>query len=266
MRAENCAVRKKLAGFALNATNVPVMFLSSADGAAFMITLYTFGPLGDQPDASPFVMKTMLLLKLAGLDYVEDRGGFRKAPKGKLPYIDDDGTIVADSAFIRFHLAEKHAADFDGHLSAAQRAIGQAVEKMCEDHLFWLVAHVRWMDDANFEAGPARFFDAAPAFVRPLVKKMIRGKIRKTMHMQGMGRHSDAERLRLGAQDVDALSTLLGDGPYFFGELPSGTDATVFAFVSSLLTPLSASPLRDHALGKANLVAYRDRLTTQYFG
>ncbi len=61
-----------------------------------MITLYTFGPAFGLPDPSPFVMKAMMLLKLAGLDYVEKRADVRRAPKGKLPYIDDDGTIVAD--------------------------------------------------------------------------------------------------------------------------------------------------------------------------
>ena len=61
-----------------------------------MITLYTFGPFFGLPDPSPFVIKAMLLLKLAGLPYREDRGGFRKAPKGKLPYINDGGLIVAE--------------------------------------------------------------------------------------------------------------------------------------------------------------------------
>ena len=56
-----------------------------------MIKLYTFGPFFGLPDASPFVIKAMLLLKFAGLEYGEERGGYGKAPKGKLPYIDDDG-------------------------------------------------------------------------------------------------------------------------------------------------------------------------------
>jgi glutathione S-transferase len=60
-----------------------------------MITLYTFGPFFGLPDGSPFVTKTMLLLKFAGLDYRDDRGGYRKAPKGKLPFIDDDGAALA---------------------------------------------------------------------------------------------------------------------------------------------------------------------------
>jgi hypothetical protein len=55
--------------------------------AAAMITLYTFGPYFGLPDGSPFVIKAMLLLKFAGLEYSENRGGYGNAPKGKLPYI-----------------------------------------------------------------------------------------------------------------------------------------------------------------------------------
>jgi len=62
-----------------------------------MITLYTFGPYLRLPDGSLFVTKAMLLLKFAGLEFSEDRGGYHKAPKGKLPFIDDEGLIAADS-------------------------------------------------------------------------------------------------------------------------------------------------------------------------
>ena len=61
-----------------------------------MITLYTFGPYFGLPDGSPFVVKAMLLLKFAGLAYDEIRGYPSNAPKGKLPYIIDDGVTVAD--------------------------------------------------------------------------------------------------------------------------------------------------------------------------
>jgi glutathione S-transferase len=87
-----------------------------------MITLFTFGPYFGLPDGSPFVIKAMLLLKFAGLAYIEDRGGYGKAPKGKLPYINDGGVIVADSTFIRFHIEKKYGFDFDAGLDAAQKA------------------------------------------------------------------------------------------------------------------------------------------------
>ena len=50
-----------------------------------MIVLYTFGPAFGLPDASPFVTKADMLLKLAGLPYRSERGSLRRAP-GKLPH------------------------------------------------------------------------------------------------------------------------------------------------------------------------------------
>ena len=66
-----------------------------------MITLYSFGPGFGLPDPSPFVTKVEALLKMAKLPYRMDTTGFTKAPKGKLPYIEDDGVTVSDSTFIR---------------------------------------------------------------------------------------------------------------------------------------------------------------------
>ena len=60
-----------------------------------MITLYIFGPKFDLPDPSPFCMKALVLLKMAGLEFNTDTANLSKAPKGKAPYMDDDGTIVA---------------------------------------------------------------------------------------------------------------------------------------------------------------------------
>src|SRR6476661_2469468 len=120
-----------------------------------MITLYSFGPGFGLPDPSPFVTKAEVLLKMAKLPYRIDTSGFKKAPKGKLPYIDDDGETIADSTFIRWHLEKKYKIDFDRGLSPEQRAIAWAFEKMLEEHLYWAVVHARWMDDVNFAKGPA---------------------------------------------------------------------------------------------------------------
>jgi glutathione S-transferase len=229
------------------------------------ITLFCFRPVAGLPDASPFVMKAMVLLKMAELDYVEDRGGFSKAPKGKQPYINDKSEIVADSTFIRFHIENKYGKDFDGHLSDEQKAIGWCVEKMCEEHLYWVIVHMRWMDEANFQRGPARFFESVPALARPLAKWFIRRKIAKNIWAQGMGRHAPAEVDTLGVRDIDALATLIGDKPYLFGDTPCGADATVFGFVASILAPMAESAIRDAALAKPNLVAYRDRMMRKYF-
>ena len=139
-----------------------------------MITLYTFGPFFGLPDGSPFVTKAMLLLKIAGLPFDENRDGYGMAPKGKLPYIDDDGERIADSTFIRLHIEKKYGFDFDAGLTAEQKAIAWALEKLCEDHLYWLIIVDRWLIEGNFVKGPAHFFNSLPAPLRPLIRAMVR--------------------------------------------------------------------------------------------
>jgi glutathione S-transferase len=230
-----------------------------------MITLYTFGPYFGLPDGSPFVIKAMLLLKFAGLEYSEDRGGFGKAPKGKLPYINDGGLIVADSTFIRFHIEKKYGFEFDAGLTPEQRAVAWAAEKMCEEHLYLALMATRWLDHANFTQGPAQFFKAVPMPFRPIVQSLVRRKVEKTLKLQGFGRHTRAERDELAIADINALSTLMGHKAFLLGEKPCGADAAVFAFVAGCLTPVFATPIRTAAEQHKNLTGYRDQIMRKYF-
>src|SRR5919106_466599 len=116
-----------------------------------MITLYTFGPGLGLPDPSPFVTKAEVLLKMAALPYRTKTEGLRKAPKGKLPYIEDDGQRIADSTFIRWHIEKKYGIDFDRGLTPDLRAAAWAFEKMAEDNLYWALVDARWTNDVNFE-------------------------------------------------------------------------------------------------------------------
>jgi glutathione S-transferase len=230
-----------------------------------VITLYTFGPAFGLPDPSPFVTKAEVLIKMPGLPYRTHTKGFRKAPKGKLPYIDDDGTIIADSTFIRMHLERKYRIDFDQGLAPADRGVAWAFEKTCEDHLYWAVLHSRWMDAANFDRGPRRFFDRVPAPLRPLVIGMVRRQVRRNLWGHGLGRHSSAEIAALGERAINSIADFLGDKPYLMGTNPCGADATVFAFIAGCLVARFKGPVQTATEKRSNLIAYRDRVMQRYF-
>lgn len=224
-----------------------------------MITLFTYGPMFGLPDPSPFCMKAEILLKMAGLPYKLDHSGFMKAPKGKQPYIADDGMMVADSTFIRWHLEQKHGVDFDKGLSAEQKAAAWAFEKLCEDNLYWGVVRDRWMNPVNFDRGPRAFFNPLPALLRPLIVTKALREVKRNLHGQGLGRHSVTDCEQITITGVGAVSDFLGSKPFLMGETPCGADATVFAFISGMMCPVFPGPIRQAALGHANLVAYRDR-------
>jgi glutathione S-transferase len=230
-----------------------------------MITLYGFGPQAGLPDISPFVMKAEVLLKMAGLPYRTDTTGFRKAPKGKLPYIADGGEIVADSTFIRWHLERRYQIDFDRGLTAEQKAVAWAFEKMAEDNLYWVIVDQRWMDDQNFDRGARNFFAAVPALMRPLVIAMVRRKVRGTLHAQGMGRLGSDEKAALGGRSIEAIASFLDDKPFLMGAEPCGADASLLAFVAGILCPQFRSPVRDTAERYDNLRRYVGRMTARYY-
>jgi glutathione S-transferase len=136
---------------------------------------------------------------------------------------------------------------------------------MCEEHLYWALVAARWFDDANFAKGPAQFFGAVPMPFRPIVQRLVRRKVKKTLKLQGFGRHTPAARDALAIADIDALAALIGDKAFLMGDRPCGADATVFAFAAGFLTPVFATPIRTAAERHKNLTGYRDRIMQQYF-
>jgi glutathione S-transferase len=230
-----------------------------------MIRLHTFAPFLGTPDASPFVVKAMLLLKLAGLDYEERRDNPLGAPRKLLPYIEDEGEVVPDSSLIRAHIEKKYGFDFDAHLGAERKALAWAVERMCEDHLYFALLHLRWMEPGNFDKGISMLFKGLPAPARPLVKRLLIRSNGRRLHGHGLGRLSEAERVQQACRDLESLAVLLGERPYFGGEQPCGADATVFGFVTGLITPPLSSPIIDAGRRHPKLVAYRDRINARYF-
>src|ERR1700745_384528 len=102
-----------------------------------MITLYGFGTGFGLPEISPYVMKTEVQLKMAGLPYRKLRARPQDGPKGQVPFIDDRGAPMSDSTLIRGHIERTYGLDFDEGLDALRRAEAWALERMVENHLAW---------------------------------------------------------------------------------------------------------------------------------
>lgn len=230
-----------------------------------MITLYGFGPFFGLPEASPFVTKTEVQLRMMKLPYIKQVGARDQSPKGQLPYLDDGEIRIADSSFIRMHLEEAYGIDLDQTLDERQRAEAWTIERMVEHQLYWMLVHMRWVMPANFDKGPSHFFDAAPHTARDQMRSEARARVADVTRMAGPGRHALPEIVELGTRSLSALSMQLGWKPYLMGDRPCGADATVFGVLAGLLTPFFDSPLRDRASEFANLVAYVDRMMVRYY-
>jgi len=231
-----------------------------------MITLVKFPSAFGLADPSPFVMKAQMLLKMAGLAHdIEVANNPRRGPKGKLPAIRDDGELIGDSEIIRWHIERKYGFDFDRGLSEAERAVAHAFARMIEERFYWVMVYARWIDPAGWPLVSSTFFRGMPPGVRWLVPMMIQRMVRRTLHAQGVGRHSPDEIYRMGILDMRAIATQLGAKPWFMGTEPTGVDCTVYPFIAGTVQPPFDNPVKEEALKHPNVLAYAERGKARFF-
>jgi glutathione S-transferase len=215
---------------------------------------------------SPFCMKVETYLKMAGLEYqVVETFDARRAPKGKLPVIEDNGKTIPDSSFIVKYLRSTYGDKLDARLSPKERAIGHAVQRMLEEHFYFVVLHFRWIEDAGWEKTRNAFFESMPAALKLIAPPIVRSGMRKKLDHHGVGRHSPEEIADLGKADMQAISDVLEDKTFLFGDEPTSYDAVVFAFLAGQLFVPIETPVKAFVQSKSNLRAYTDRVDKRWF-
>jgi glutathione S-transferase len=231
-----------------------------------MIKLFQFAPAFGLPNASPFCMKLETYLRMAGLPFqLVNSGDVFKAPKRKLPYIDDGGTVVADSGLIIDYLKGRYGDPLDAALSPLQRALATAFQRLFEEDLYWTVVQTRWAEDAGWAKTRQAFFAAMPLPLRWFVPVLARRGLLAEMRGHGMGRHTAGEIHAIGCRDVTAVADFLGDKPFMLGEQPTSLDACAHAFLANLLWAPVASPIQRHAQARPALEAYCQRMKARYY-
>src|SRR6185436_3543571 len=233
-------------------------------------TLYRFIPAWKLPDLSPFVVKLETYLKMAKVPYEPKIGDPRKAPKGKLPYIEHEGRLMGDSTIAIEHLKTAFGDPLDRDLGPKERAVAQAFKSMLEEHLYFVVLYQRWKLDegwAHYVPVMTELLGKAgvPGLLRGFMLGRIRAKTITALQGQGHGRHAPEEIDRMGRAIVAAVGDYVGDGPFFFGAKPASIDATIYAFLVSLVDAPFAGAAKDEVNARPNLVAYVERMKKRYW-
>lgn len=231
-----------------------------------MIKLYQFAPVWGLPNASPFCMKVEVYLRMTGRAYQPTSTlNLSKTPRGKLPYIEDQGRVIGDSGLIIEYLKSTYGDPLDNALGAEERAQALAIRRLIEEHLYWCGIYDRWAVDAHWALTKPAFFSGLPPLWRQIVPEIARKALLRQLHGHGMGRHSGEEIYAAGKTDLTALADFLGDKAFFLGERPTSLDATAYAFLANILWAPIESPLKAHAQILTNLEPYCRRMQVRYF-
>lgn len=232
-----------------------------------MIKLYSFGSDFGLADPSPFVLKVDVYMRMADIEFesIPDVNNLRKSPKGKLPFIIDGDTTVADSQFIISYLKNKFKVELDSNLSDEQKNIAYLIGKSLDENLYWCLVYSRWASEDTWPHIKNAFFGSMPFPLKFIIPAIARKDIMSALNKQGVGKHSDEEIKTIAQETFQSLSGLLGQKSYFFGENPCTFDATAFAFLSQFISVSLNNPLNGLAREYSNLVDYCNNMSAQYY-
>ncbi len=236
-----------------------------------MIEIYGFTPSWGLPDISPFVTKVVNYATMAGVPFeykIQPLDTLAAtSPTAKLPYIVDEGEQINDSTTIIEHLKEKYGDKLDSTLSAQDKAVGLAFQRLVEENVYWSgIIWVRWRNMEVFSLYLPSFVppgvEPEPAFLEAMAA--YREKIWSAAAGHGMGLRTDQDVLDNLKADIDALSDFLDTKDYFLGQDPSSYDATIYSTIRHITDAPWQSEGRAYLLTKPNLVAYADRVRDRF--
>ena len=232
-----------------------------------MITLQGFAPAWTLPCLSPFVTKTAYYMRLAGIEYafasVNPFELKTATPFGKVPVINDDGKVVADSTTIIDYLERTRGEPLNKGATLRERAVMLAFNRLLDEHFYWCaVVLPRWRNQENWENYiPVLCGGRQPDQALRQALEVVRAAMLAELEGHGIGRLDDATAYARARADVDALAAQLGDQPYFMGDRLRTIDASVLAFARHVLDSPFPSDVKQYMETKPSIVAYVRRLS-----
>jgi len=226
-----------------------------------MLTLLTFSKGFGLFSLSPFCVKAAYLLQASGQKWQrEDLIEPSEMPHRKLPVLRTDDGLIGDSEAIRGWLESK-GADFDPGLSDLQKAWSRGLIRMADEHLYFHLVMDRWGNDEGWPTIRDQLFGAIPEPARSPVADGIRAGLLTGLETQGIARFSSQERLETIERDLQAITTIVGQSPFLFGDQPTAADMSV----APVLAAISATPVQTALVKRvandAVLSEYMTRMT-----
>lgn len=231
-----------------------------------MIELHQYPAIWGLPSLSPFCIKVELFLRRFQIPHnIVVKLNPARGPKGKMPFICDGTRIVSDSTLILQYLLQNRKLNGYKEPNPRLQAQGLAFQRMIEEFLYFILLYSRWIDPVGWAVVRRDFPSLFPPLVGTPFMFLIRSNLTKQAFAQGVSRHSHAEIYEIGRKDLEALSVTLGSQPFLMGDEWTVTDATLYAFLITILKQPIQSELKIALLEHKNLLYYCQREEQMYF-
>jgi glutathione S-transferase len=129
--------------------------------------------------------------------------------------------------------------------------------------LNWIFVASRWLDDEWFPNIVEGFFHIAPRPIRGFIARQARKEITQTYHLQGLGRHTQAEQEGFARRDLQALQDAVHGNGFLFADEPCVYDFALASFMAGVFDQQPATWMTHVANEYGGLKEYTERVQQQ---
>ncbi len=224
------------------------------------VELHQFDSFWGLPNASPFCMKVEGYLRWRRIPFRIVVSSPRNSPSGQVPWVVDGGEVIADSQKIIAHFEQGRTDALDAGLTARELAAAHMLRRLLEFDLFWQINYSRWVDPAGWARFALDIRARLPVPMRLFGLALVRRRLVRTCRMLGLKPDNPRIAYDIGRRHVDAVAQWLGEAPFMLGDGISSVDFSALGVLGNIMRQPARSPIRDHANGQENLVAWLDRM------
>ncbi|KAE9414766.1 hypothetical protein Angca_008483 [Angiostrongylus cantonensis] len=267
-------------GLAL-ALYIPYKWLTTAprkspvkqDWKSGIVYLYQFPRTRILPSPSAPCLKVETWLRMAEIQY-ENIPCFIsvRSREGTLPFVEFEGVEYPDSSFIIRDLTQILGVKLEDHLNDEQKAVSRAFEELAHNSL--LVSHKLFRLEHVSEFAdllPPDLYGVFQPLIVTLFKRRFASMTTSMLAWTSIGKHTREEQIRIGSDDIRAISKYLGSKHYFTGFKPtrvdlSQVDATLFAVLAQIVyAPYENEHLEVIKKECPNILEYVERIKNRYW-
>ncbi len=220
-----------------------------------MIILYSYPSLCGAADNNGYGLKVFAFLRLARLPFAHEHiFDASAAPRGQLPYIDDDGEMIGDSETIIAHLTRKYNMTLDAALGPEERRLNLLITRLLDD-LYWVMSYSRWKDERFFPAFQAAMMREHPSLTEAGMARAREFNAQR-YYFQGIGRYTPEAAYARGLADLAVLDDLLAENTYVHGTAPGSVDAGIYGFIANIHFLNIGTPLLQTVASRPNLLRH----------
>jgi glutathione S-transferase len=107
------------------------------------------------------------------------------------------------------------------------------------------------------------FFDAFPPVIRNLILILGKRQMRKTLDLQGLGRHSLKQQKEFARGDLQALASVLTNSRYIVGDKLSVFEFSITSMLSGLLDNVPSTWMTEIGQEFPELQHYAERIQSE---